>query len=260
MIRSLILSFSLMGILILPSLAQSETTSSGAYSNSSPRYGPTRAALLERKIMCAMREAGIKEGPTNQWSRAQYIARHLSDVIPRLVPPWSDTAVTHLLAQSLSETGLLAALTEQQSEYASSQSEFKGRGIIQLTHRDNYTLFAGCERAINNAGATGQIQREQLAGAPAISSSDIVRNPTSAFSESSEQGQRRNALTAICWMVRTQERHDAFAQALECRSDHCINEVGVAINKGPGTLGTNSLPLNAPERRNLFREIESCFN
>ncbi len=247
-------------LILLPTLTHAETTRGRGFGFSQERFGPTRSALLERQLLCAMRKSGINEGPTNQWSRARYVAKHLSDVLPRLIPPWSNTAITHLLSQSLHETGLLNLLTEQASRYASSRSEFKGRGIIQLTHRANYSLFAGCEQAINSAGDSGPIQRERLASAPAISSSDIVRSPNSAFNESSENGQRRNTLTAICWMVRTQERHEAFANALECRTDHCINEVGVAINKGPGRLGTGSTPLGAENRRDLFRKIESCFN
>lgn len=215
---------------------------------------------VAEQIMCGFKANGIEEAVSNkQFIRAAYVSRYLSEVAVRIQPRWTDTEMAHLVAQAVAETGNLGAIVEGRSEYASSKSMHKGRGIIQLTHRANYAKFAGCIDSIDRNPSPGVLVRGALAAAPRIHNSKIVRNPTAAFSERSEEGKRLNALASICWLIDNSERHPKLKKNMQCSSDYCINQVGCGVNRGPGSVGKCSGPLNAKGRRDAFKRVKKCF-
>ncbi len=249
--------FSLCFLSSLP--VSSETTQP----NSGPRntFAPNNSvAKLKAQIMCAFEQNGLPAGPTNQRARANYSANHLSQVMAQIQPPLSSVMIHNMLAQVVAETGNLRNLVEQRSSYASSQSRFRGRGLIQMTHRENYARFAGCAEAIRNSPPPAQITRETLARAPALTNSPLVQNPESAMSESTLEGQQLNAWSLICYMIPTAERHTRFENALNCANPPCVREVGVGVNHGPGALGRGRTPLGDRHRLDAFRKMSQCFS
>jgi len=214
---------------------------------------------LRSQIMCAFEQNGLPAGPTNQRARANYSANHLSQVMAQIQPPLSSVMIHNMLAQVVTETGNLRNVVEQRSRYASSRSRYRGRGLIQMTHRENYARFAGCAQAIRNSPPPATITRETLARAPALTSSPLVQNPDAAMSESTLEGQQLNAWSLICYMIPTAERHTPFENALNCANPPCVRDVGVGVNRGPGALGRGHSPLGDQHRLDAFRKMSQCF-
>lgn len=221
----------------------------------------TQAKKLEKQIMCAFEEFGIaKMGPTVQRQRAMYMAEHLSNLFVRLVEPaWQELATQHLLAQMLSETGSLKHVTELKSSYASSWKRYKGRGGCQTTHLANYAKLAGCTDTILGSSQS-RISWDKISAAPGKYRSSLVLSPVRAMDEQTEMGRLYNAMSCPCYFIDTAVRHPKFMNALRCAEQSCIDEVGVALNRGPGKLGQGRLPLNYEERRDAFKKISPCFN
>ncbi len=238
-----------------------ETTRSGSGSFFSPRQTQeTEMDRLRKKIMCAFEENKLpKDNESNQRKRAEYLSRHLSEIFSRLEPDWTTLELQHSLAQAVAETGNLRHVTEQPSKYRSSRSKYKGRGLIQTTHKANYAQLAGCAQTISNNPIPQSISREALARAPRLMSSELVRNPDQAMSERTQGGQFLNAASLVCYMVNTSERHNRLKKAMSCANPPCVREVGVAVNRGPGALGKGRKPLGDAERVRAFCRMNSCF-
>jgi hypothetical protein len=218
------------------------------------------AEALEEQILCTL-SVGQPQGPTRQRTRAEFVAKHIATMLSRMTEPeWTPLAIRHMMAQVRQETNVLNLLEEQRSSYASSRMEFRGRGALQTTFRENYARLAGCVQTVQNATPPRQITWDQVAEAPPLNESDLVRNPRRAMDENTEQGRINLALSAPCYIVNTAVRHERFAQALTCDSRQCVNEIGVGINRGPGRLGQGVLPLHSDRRWREFQNIEQCFN
>jgi hypothetical protein len=254
----LISLFSLSLIIIVSSWAFDTTgTRPGAFGLQSPQDNVER---LRQQILCAFEKNDLPTGPTRQRQRAEFVSRHLSDIFSRMEPQWTPLELQHSLAQAVAETGNLKDLVEQPSEYDSSQSRYRGRGIIQTTHRSNYARLAGCAQEIQNNPIPRSISRQAIAQARPINNSELVRNPDQAMSETTEQGQFLNAASLVCYMVDTSERHRRMRDAMNCPNPPCVREVGVAVNHGPGALGRGRTPLGDSHRMRAFCRMNSCFN
>lgn len=217
------------------------------------------ARELHDKILCAFQANGIKQGPTNAWSRAVYAADHLSAVLSRMDPEWHDIATQHMLAQAVAETGKLHWISELKSRFASSWDFFKGRGFMMTTHKTNYAKLAGCADRIENNPPPQLITREEIARAPMLYNSRLVRNPGGTMSEATEEGRQLNSLSLVCYMIDNAERHPRLEAALKSADVSCIREVGVAVNRGPGDLGEGAKPYADRERIEAFQNMQKCF-
>ena len=230
--------------------------------NGSVTSGPQSRATdeLEKKIYCAFEKNGMSHGPTKQAERAKYVSKHLAELFVRMADPqWREPATQHLLAQVVAETGNLKHLTELASEHKSSQMLYKGRGTMQTTHKDNYARLAGCAREIESTPPPSRITWDDISEASPLYSSHLVSNPDAAMSEASDKGKFYNVMSSACFFIDTAVRHPKFAKSLNCRSDNCIDEIGVGVNKGPGKLGQGDKPLSAEARRKAFRKMDQCF-
>lgn len=219
----------------------------------------SNADSLREKILCAFEKNGIQRGPSNEWARATYAADHLSDILSRMDPRWQDIATRHMIAQAVAETGGLRWLSELKSRFASSWSKFKGRGLMMTTHKSNYAKLAGCADTLSNYPSPQTIAQESIARSPALYQSPLVVAPDKIMSESTQEGQRLQAISLICYMVDTAERHPRFEAALKCAEPRCVREVGVGVNQGPGNLGKGRVPHGDKARIEAFRKAGSCF-
>jgi hypothetical protein len=249
--------FLIQTIMFIYSFTWADTTQSNSISYDSMASSYTDE--LNNKIHCAFEKNGLAPMPSKQAARAEHVAKYLSSVLTQIDPQWRDLATQHILAQTIAETSNLKNLSEQASEHDSSKSLYHGRGLIQITHKENYAKFAGCAKTIRNNPPPAKLSRETIAGSPALYDSQIVRNPDQAMSEKTAEGQELNTLSLVCFMVETAERHKALEKALQCSEINCIREVGVAVNHGPGDLGKGLKPLGDQARISAFNKMNSCF-
>lgn len=244
----------------LQSFSQETTRGRGGWLFSPRQTQNTEMDKLREKIMCAFEQNKLpKDNKTNQRKRAEYLSRQLSEIFSRLEPDWTTLELQHSLAQAVAETGNLRHVIEQRSKHKSSRSKYKGRGLIQTTHKANYAQLAGCAQTISNNPIPQSISREALARSPRLFKSNLVRNPDQAMSERTQSGQFLNAASLVCYMVNTSERHSRLKKAMSCANPPCVREVGVAVNRGPGALGKGRKPLGDAERVRAFCRMNSCF-
>lgn len=223
-------------------------------------FSNNRAAKeLEDKIMCAFETQENIKMPSMAYSRAQYMAKHMSRMFSRIHPDWGDTVVRHMIAQSIIETDYLRAVTEYKSTYASSRKKHKGRGGCQTTHMANYAKLNACSNKIMESEPS-RISLFEVAYQPVSYRVPLVINPAQTMSERTEMGQIYNAMSCPCYFINTAMRHKRFADALQCESEACVMEVGVGVNRGPGNLGKKMRPLKHYYRYKVFKEIGHCFN
>lgn len=234
------------------------TTFERHYFENDPRQVDDRVESLRTQILCSFEKNGMGVDSPEQRDRAQYAAKYLSEVLVRIDPQWQDLATQHILAQAIAETGNLRAVQELPSKYSSSRSPYRGRGLVQITHKSNYAKLAGCAKTIRDNPPPEIVTREQIARSPALFQSELVLNPENAMSESTESGKELNALSLVCYMVDTAERHPDFEEALRCREISCVNNVGCGVNRGPGALPCT--PLNSSGRIEAFKKIQDCFS
>ena len=238
-----------------PTMASEITLPSS--SNNLGSSSESSAEQYEEQVTCALKASGAKS--EKQLERVKYVAKSLGTVFSQMSPELKANFIRHMLAQGSAETDNLRLLEEEKSKYASSKSKHKGRGLIQTTHPDNYAKLAGCEKVLNQKPHPSRITHEDIAKAPKLEGSDVVRKPERVVNEKDERGKNLIALGALCYFLDTKERHPKFAAALEGTSDKDINDVGVALNKGPGKLGKAKEPLHPEKRRKAFKDMKECF-
>ena len=242
--------------------AQETTTSRGrgGWGFSPLQTKKNQTDKLRERILCAFEKNKLpKDTKSNQRKRADYLSRHLSEIFSRLEPDWTTLELQHSLAQAVAETGNLRDVVELPSKHKSSRSKYKGRGLIQTTHKTNYAQLAGCAQTMKNNPLPQSISREALARSPRLMNSNLVRNPDQAMSERTQEGQFLNAASLVCYMVNTSERHKRLKKAMSCANPPCVREVGVAVNRGPGALGKGRKPLGDAHRIRAFCRMNSCF-
>ncbi|MCJ8275468.1 MAG: hypothetical protein HRT44_00995 [Bdellovibrionales bacterium] len=227
--------------------------------------GPTGVLVQETADPMAdaikdMVECGFEQNDADntqqQRTRVDYVSTVWGDVFSRMEPQPPATTITHYVAQTVAETGSLTLVTEAESEYASSRQVHKGRGTCQTTHEDNYAELAACVDHLEQNPPPARIMQAALAEVSPVEDSEEVRAPAQAMRETTELGQRRNALSCVCWLVRNAQRHPELARALEGSTEDDVRTVGAALNRGPGAM--DGTPLNAEGRQQAFDRARSC--
>lgn len=244
-------------ILFFEVLCLAQDSTEGEMKLESPESSGIASATggeFAQEFTCALGKVG-SAGPAE---RGQYFARVLGDFFGKMSKPPSPTWRRHLAAQMLAETGNLKDIVEKTSQYASSKLQHKGRGGIQITHAGNYAAFGGFMAAYKRSGGSS-VDLKQLVAAPANQSAIEVQSPDSAFDEKTPLGQERNVLAGVWYFANTATKHPKFAEALEKSDESSVREVGVAVNKGPGKLGSGTVPLADKERKDRFDKIGECY-
>jgi predicted chitinase len=136
---------------------------------------------------------------------------------------------THYLAQGAHESGQMRLMTELPSKYASSASNYKGRGFVQITSESNYGML--------NTYLVKHVRDVDLLKSPELLGSDSYL-----------------AFAASCWYWRS---CDVRRSAIKGSTDDVVDEVGRVINRGPGRRDNqNYPPVNRDDRLNNFHHMK----
>ena len=236
-----------------------EGTANGAKIGTTGEEADNKAEVIKKKIKCSFEEAsGTKSG--EQGERQEYMSEHLAKVFSQLYPEIEQKEMQHIVAQGMAETDAARLVKEEQSKYASSRSEFKGRGLCQTTHKDNYAKLAGCEKVIKKYPFPSQIPLAEFSKPQKDTGSDIVSDPEKVSREDDERSKMLAAIGCICYFMEQRERHPSLKDYLKRDDDKAVREVGVTLNKGPGKLDTGAKPLGEEKRKKMFDKAGRCFD
>lgn len=262
--------------LILLSLISSFSISSSAEITNSglsdPHSGPSnsQSTAYNLEIKCIL-EKLYPNVPQSQKNRAYHFARTLGELTAGWQPALAANWRRHLYAQLVPETTFFAANEEgMPSKSKLADDNYKGRGWIQLTHKENYQQYACFKKALDSGGPTSSLaQLEEYAKTRTLPNecseySNIVSNPDAAFKytevmdyDQSTDANKNNDLSTIWYFVNKGKEQSAFQKALETKGTDAVSKVRRGVNLGDATK--DKVANDEDKAIKAYNDIGSCF-
>lgn len=204
-----------------------------------------------------------------QKNRAYHFARTLGDLTSGWSPVLAANWRRHLYAQLIPETTFFKVNVEQEPIQSKLADErYKGRGWIQLTHKENYAQYACFKKALDQQGSTSSIdQLQDLATTRGKSCEhkNIVSDPDAAFkyTDVSDYNQttdanKNNDLSTIWYFLSKAKEQKTFDSALKSADTSAVQKVRRGVNIGDSN---SSKTANGEDKSiKAFNDIGSCFN
>lgn len=203
-----------------------------------------------------------------QKNRAYHFAKTLGGLTAGWRPELAANWRRHLYAQLIPETAFFKVNVEQepiQSKLA--DKKFKGRGWIQLTHRENYAQYACFKKALDGHGSTNSLEELQdlaTTRGKTCEHKGIVAHPDTAFKYTdvsdynrTTEANKNNDLSTIWYFLMKAKEQKTFSSALKSTAVAAVQKVRRGVNIGDST--SNKKANGEDKSKKAFSDIGSCF-